>query len=328
MHINVQSMNANFNALKHEMSQRELDIIGISETWLKAVHCVENLEKYDLYRRQRLYANWKKQGGGVGIFVNRLYTSKMYKLECDEVIQLNSTLEVLAIKVKNGKKKAFIILCIYRPPSNNTEKTIEDIECMDMIIDELTKTKRLYMIMGDFNLNKPQLHKKLEAMIKKYGASQIIKNNTRGHAMLDLIITNQPHMCYNTKVENLHIADHLATFNNIQISKPAIQKIQITFKDYKTLINANISEKAHKMKSQVTACMDVNEAFNVFENEINELKATYVKTRTRIIKANGKMVKLSEVTKCNIKKRNDMYKDALRTGISEAWAKYKRIKKL
>lgn len=115
--------------------------------------------------------------------------------------------------------KAFLVACLYRPPTNNMEEIEKDLECIEMTVSEFTKTNRMYILMGDFNL-KNHAYKKLINILKKYGASQLIKQNTRKDAMLDLFVTNRKEMCTNTNVTNLHIADHSAIFTTLRVMKP------------------------------------------------------------------------------------------------------------
>lgn len=150
-------------------------------------------------------------------------------------------IEILALRVKNGMTAAFFIVCIYRPPNNNADVLYQDMDCIEMVIEELTKTKRLYMLIGDFNINNVNMHRKMDLMLKKYSAKQLITKNTRTNAILDLMITNKKEICTDTRVEDLHIADHLATFTSLKMVKAPPLKQTITYKDYTAFNKADIS---------------------------------------------------------------------------------------
>lgn len=107
MHINAQSLNANFSNIKHEMTTRKLDIIGITETFLKEKHTVPVISGYEIFRRDReVKQTNKKMGGGTALFVNSDFTCVTYSMDNVEAIQLNSKVELLVLKVKKWYDKS------------------------------------------------------------------------------------------------------------------------------------------------------------------------------------------------------------------------------
>ncbi len=106
-----------------------------------------------------------------------------------------------------------------------------DMHAVKLICDELSKTGKMYILTGDFNLKHGWCYSMLEHIMKSYNVKQIVTEPTRGNALLDLIITNQPSICINTTVTNPHISDHCAVSTHINIKKPKKMKTSFTFRD-------------------------------------------------------------------------------------------------
>jgi len=137
--------------------------------------------------------------------------------------------------VKYGKMKAFLVACIYRPPKYDISTVQADIDAIQHICDELSKTNKLYILTGDFNLKHDWCYSMLEHVMKAYNAKQIVCEPTRKNAMLDLIITNKPEKCFETAVFNPQISDHMAISTNIHTYKHRNPKTTFQYRSYKNI---------------------------------------------------------------------------------------------
>ena len=101
---------SNFDLFLDFLSDEQLDIIGLSETWLSAGNSSDSIgvPGYTLVRNDR-----ERRGGGVAI-----YLKKSFKFNVLDIPLGDSGLEQIWIGLKvNGKK--FCFGSIYRPPDKN-----------------------------------------------------------------------------------------------------------------------------------------------------------------------------------------------------------------
>ena len=146
-HLNTQSMTSTFDEFQFMVNKLKLDIITLSETWLKNdKHLLEyvNLPGYKFSYRNRD----EKRGGGVGVYIKDCIT---YKIRND-IISLDDSLEHLRVEVKGKNKKTpYLIGIVYQPSSENAKK-IEWIEKIDAVLSSIKSTwDSIIIVTGDTN---------------------------------------------------------------------------------------------------------------------------------------------------------------------------------
>ena len=131
-HLNTQSMTSAFDEFQFMVNESKLDIITLSETWLKNdKHLLEyvSLPGYKFSCRNRD----EKRGGGLGVYIKDSIT---YKFRND-IISLDDSLEHLWVDVKGKNKKSpYLIGVVYQPSSENAKK-IEWIEKVDAVLSSI-----------------------------------------------------------------------------------------------------------------------------------------------------------------------------------------------
>ena len=107
---NIVSLSKHKNELETLINDQNLDVIGLNERRLERSipNSVVNMNEYIIYRKDRNAA-----GGGVA-------TSVRETLRHSQRIDISdSDLEIICIEVMPKNAKNFIILCWYRPPTND-----------------------------------------------------------------------------------------------------------------------------------------------------------------------------------------------------------------
>ena len=185
------------------------DIVIGTETWLNPT--IKNSEflpeDFNLYRRDRTENSW----GGALIAVKKNITS--------EEIKSDDNAECIFCKIKPNPKQSLVIGSVYRKPDNNLEKSTKMCEIMYDIVSRHTNADIL--IGGDFNL--PDINWVSEEITRyqykrdinqvflnttlDLGLHQMVHENTRLKAILDLLFTNQPNLIQKVKVEP-GLSDH------------------------------------------------------------------------------------------------------------------------
>lgn len=148
---NIQSLGSHFEDLQNDTRFMQVDIICLSETWLKSR---ENTEKYALRGFQFHHLPRKEayeesivlnqnlqmsRGGGVGMYI------KDENDCCDIILLSQMNVEGMAVKLK---KENILLLSVYRP---STIKITTFIQSLSKVFDFLKVNHQDSIILGDFN---------------------------------------------------------------------------------------------------------------------------------------------------------------------------------
>ena len=219
MHLNIRSINANFESFKNllEESKYVFNIICLSETWSNDKEFFENsnyhLQDYDAIHYQRRLA---KRGGGILIYIKKNLT---YRIR--ENLNLSDCNgEFLTIEIINKSSKNHIVTCCYRPPSGNAKKFSEH---LNKIIDKTNSENKCFFGLGDFNLNCLNYKENYEVKdfynnIFQHSVIPLINKPTRVTSktatLIDNIITNSFFEASLKKgIIKTSISDHFPVFN-------------------------------------------------------------------------------------------------------------------
>ena len=147
LHLNIRSINKNFENFKHFLIglRIEFDVICLTETWWEEKHLVNKyqLQNYTVFHQIR-NNTLKKTGGGVCIFVKKSLTTKT----CEGLNINNADCESMSIEIINKKSKNIILTTVYRPPNGNVKNFTKFLKSHY----NKTKDKDFYLI-GDLNIN-------------------------------------------------------------------------------------------------------------------------------------------------------------------------------
>lgn len=198
-HLNVCSIFNKCEEVKNLIFEEQLDIFCATETNLNNDMTLNTLKNYNIIRTDRdLEKVGKKSGGGVAIFSQKHLSVDEFNFKCKTEIDYISFIEYTGIKVKIDNHKTLAIVCIYRPPEYLKSTLQNDINSINIIFKELESTKMNFICVGDYNLKSTWSMNLLNNKIQKLNLKQLIKENTRGNSLLDLIITNCSQKCNNS----------------------------------------------------------------------------------------------------------------------------------
>ena len=108
-HVNIRSIVGKIDELRLFMSNKSLDVLCVSESWLS-----ENIddsevriEGYVCVRKDRI----NRRGGGLIVYIKEHLSFKNLDLNDD-----NDDIETLWLEIIRGKSKPILLGCVYRPP--------------------------------------------------------------------------------------------------------------------------------------------------------------------------------------------------------------------
>jgi len=209
-----------------EASNHRVQVIFVTETWLKARHADATfaIDGFNLHRRDRVRKVGAKRprtlrGGGVVIYVDSSVTSTVYQYQGD-----NKDIELLIVKCFINNRTCMLI-ALYHPPNKSVQDTLVYLE--ELIEQLVLLFPGLVIIMaGDMN-HLPS------AQIRSIGMVEVTVGATRLGKSLDRIYTNEPIYTTNVRVVTSVIkTDHLvivARANDVPIAnvKQTVVKIPI-----------------------------------------------------------------------------------------------------
>lgn len=184
-HINIRSIVNKSEQIEHLLIDSNIDILGISESWLtpKSPTAAVNVQGYNTFRRDR------ETGKGGGVLANVKSHLKCELISWPQEVNI----ECIGLNVTLSSSMSFTVICMYRPPS-----------AKDIFYNQLEtvlnccNAQREIILMGDLNVNwdsKPE-RRKLKQLTDKNNLIQTINGPTRitnkSKTTIDLLFTNKP----------------------------------------------------------------------------------------------------------------------------------------
>ncbi|PKU41370.1 adaptin ear-binding coat-associated protein 1 [Limosa lapponica baueri] len=185
-YTNARSVGNKQEELEAIVWQESYDVVAITETWWDDSHdWSAAMDGYKPFRKDRQ----GRRGGGVALYVREGY-------ECRELIEGNSRVECLWVRIRGRASKADIVVGVcYRPPNQDVE--VDDIFYKQL--GEVSKSLALVLV-GEFNLpdiswaqntaEREQSRRFLECVGDNF-LTQLVREPTREGALLDLLFINR-----------------------------------------------------------------------------------------------------------------------------------------
>src|SRR6516225_9550044 len=151
IYFNARSIVNKRDELALYLNEEDVDIIGITETWLNSSISDSEvaIEGYNLYRKDRC-SDVKSRGGGVALYIGNDLTAV-----CCEEIADDRYKECIFCSVESNNKKTIVGVC-YRPPNSTN---LED-EGLYTVITKASSHQ--CVILGDFNYSELKWNSTLE----------------------------------------------------------------------------------------------------------------------------------------------------------------------
>ena len=276
LHINIRSLKNKIDSLKYLLATttETIHIIALSETWLSQTDLIGTVSLPN-YKFVFTNATNKSGIGGVGMYILETLN---YKLLPHLTIS-NDELECVSVEISNAlnTNKKLNVTCIYRHPSSDKRKFLNEIE---RIFQENTVSP--HVITGDINLN---LYKCTEENYTRdyvtgflsYGFTPAVNLPTRvtdnSYSLIDHFLMKNIDSEINTQIITSDISDHfpiLASFNcklsTNRNSENNIYRRELSNLDFNRLLEDlrnitinetnNVNEQYESFNLQLTEILD------------------------------------------------------------------------
>lgn len=318
--INVWSLCPKLNVIKSLLRDEEIDILGITETWLssKIPDNLVEIDGYDFFRVDR-----GSRGGGVGIYVR-----SVFKAVVDPCVQVGGILEHICITVNCSTIKIkFAVL--YRPPYRHNLDSSFDV--LDQLISDNLLSCDEFILMGDINVNlccQNSSSSKFLDILDTYNLTQLVMEPTRKNSLLDVIVVSNAELVA-SDVEHIdmhEISDHQLIYCdlNIPYNKPAPS--YKTFRDFK---NFNIDLFQSDLSSidwhEFYSAEDIENKVTYLNSRILQLFDTHAPRLTRKV-TKPKAEWFTYTIKLMVRERNKLLSKYKQSKRECDWQEYRKMR--
>ena len=303
--INARSIVNKRDELELYIAQENIDILGITESWLNdsILDSEIDLEGYTLLRRDR-NNNIKSRGGGVLFYVRNTINVVVR----DEIAN-DKFPECIFFSIEQNCVSTLVGIC-YRPPDNSADS--------DMGLYDILGKASIYssVIIGDLNF--PELNwNRIETLSDEHLFIKCVSDNflmqlvdkpTRGKNILDLILCSDETLVENIVVgEPFGTSDHCVVKFELVINKINFEATASSFNYYKADYQAITASFSSKISTKLPS-NDVEQIWSDIQSDLLSVRNEFIpKSRKQ------KKKKCKWVTKTVIKFRRAKIK---------AWNKY------
>ncbi len=332
-HLNIRSARKNLNSLETYLNTIDygFSIIGLTETWLNT----NNAENFNLKGYEHVYnCRQEKRGGGVSLYLK----SELQFAERKDLSKSNSIMESIFVEMdknSSGLGKKVVIGNIYKPPNTDINEFITQ---LSPILNKISREKKLFYLMGDFNINllNTATHGPTQEFINNMYSHSIyptINKPTRitkySATLIDNIFTNNVNSLNTAQgILFTDISDHLPVFHIIEIqNNNTVKDKSITVR----LMNENRTESFVRNVSDydwesIRSETDANDSYRLFASVMSKLYNDAFPIRTIRIKHDNRKPWLTEALKVSIKTKNKLFAKLQKTPTSENEMRYKRYR--
>ena len=275
---NARSVKNKTAAITDLITSKNLDILGLTETWLGENETNSFLsdltpDGFRLIHRPRC----GKKGGGVAFMLSSSLKCKQFS------IPTFSTFESIAVQAKLSGTTC-LFLCIYRPPGQPTETFYDEI---NELFENITPTNAEFFIMGDFNLHlnkNSQITTKFMDILQTFDLKQWVNFPTNSFDnLLDLFITKASTHTLQSVSFCEGLADHSTILSCLNFEKPQPCKEKVQYRQINRIDISNMTDDILNSELILTPsstldhlCHQYNSVLSVILNKHAPLKTKFI----------------------------------------------------
>lgn len=325
-HINAQSLLCHIDEVRAIFDHSNVDLIGVSETWLKP-----NLDSFEveipgyiLIRNDRV----NKTGGGVALYIrdglkaNVLLTSPP---------DYSAKPEYLFVEITSISKEKLLLGICYRPPRTGLLTEFEN------ALLHLMPNYTHVLVMGDFNINllmtKPNYeYRHLTTMFESCSMTILPLDATHhtadSHTLLDLLVVSDPSevICHG-QLPIPGISSHDLVFCVIPIKQFRQKANFITYRDFRNIDeNLFFTDLARIPWQIITGLPTVDEMLSQLNYWILDLYNKHAPLTTKRISKKRSTPWLTNEIRSQMGKRDAIYRRAKRLRDPELMLQYRLLR--
>ena len=268
-HFNVRSLCKSFDLFSSIVTESDLDVVGLSETWLTDAmpSYALNIPNYRFVRSDR-----GARGGGVAFYIENSLSFKLLATGGN-----NTQLEQMWVSLKVSGKN-ICLGTLYRPPNCNLG------QCLDALEDQLVNLIPEFdyiCFAGDFNVDFQKSNDndflQFSRLLSKYSLIQHVNQPTRVTAnsstLIDLMISTNKDSITSIGIMNMdNISDHYLIHCKLKFCNPKPKAFFKTYRDYSSFVYTDFLKDLNLIQwDYLFSLNDVNTMVNFFNYNVLEL---------------------------------------------------------
>ena len=254
-HLNVRSLRNKTSALSDFVLSNDLDVVGVTETWLRPSDTQGLMDEitpagFQLHQVPRK----NKKGGGVAVLVRNGIDSVHCQTDRRE------TFEHITVKLSDRQSSQLLVHVIYRPPSTSKSRFIEE---FNSFMEAAALSPHENIILGDVNIQLDSQNcwtENFNTVLLDFDFIQHVSAPThiQGH-ILDILCTSKSLTSSVHHYVKEGISDHLAVFftttfpvkNSCRVKRLKIRKLcKINKTEFMSdIVNSELIQAPYKTAS-------------------------------------------------------------------------------
>ena len=324
VHLNVRSIIKKVDQLRLYLTDSNIDIVTISESWLKSyAHSnLVSIPGFELLRQDRAaQVKSNKRGGGLLTYMNCKYSSLYEPL--NDLDASNEFIEAQWVLIHRPHCKNIVTCNVYRPPKGDLQKAVK-------YLDDCLKTVNLgkvdMFMLGDFNVNYQNKsspdYKKLNFFAQSNGLTQHIMNTTRNtdktKSLIDLALSNSKFVSHSGTLEHF-ISDHQPIYIIHKKGRDTRQSEEFTGRSYRNYDGEAFKQRLRALDWEgYYKILDPDRAWEFLLEGITAVLAVMCPVRTFKIKNYRPDWMTRELIE-QVTDRDYFYRKAKNTGDIDSW---------
>ena len=286
--FNARSLNNKALAVKDYVVDHELDLLALTETWIKADStstiseiCPRGFNFYHTPRASR-------RGGGVGLMFNK--SLKILKQQVENFRSFEA-MEVLLHTQSSSVPVRIIIL--YRLHHNKKKNNLTaDMFHQDFsqLLERLVSSSGKLLLLGDFNLHVDQPVFDCQAakfldLLNMHSLTQhvTVPTHRSGHT-LDLVITrNNEDVVCDYKVHDPCLSDHYVVHCSLSLKKPQTVKTERTYRKLRSVNIEALRKELVSSKLFLSPACSVSDLSEQYSSELSRIVNSFAPLKKRVM---------------------------------------------
>lgn len=268
----------------------ELDILGITESWLTGTFRDDpviadfnnTLPGYDFHYVPRI----GRRGGGVCICLRKSFKVRTMDRKSFE------SFEYIDLAITSRSQKPLRLIVIYRPQTTKAKQRTAPIFFHEFssFFEQISTVSDYLLIAGDFNFHMDNLldrdAAKFSDFIDSSGLFQHVCGPThvKGHT-LDLILTRFTESFVTNVSSTFYLpSDHAAITCTLHIARPEPVKMKITFRKLHDIDLNSFRSDILNSTLHTSSINDIDSLVDSYNNVLNDLKEKHAPLITRTVR--------------------------------------------
>lgn len=322
IHFNCRSLVKHIDEMRLIFKDSTPVFIAITEMWLNDSISDTEVE-IEGYKIERLDRKQRRGGGVVLYLLDSLKFTRRRDLE-------EQHFEAIWVQLELSRTK-YLIGCVYRAP----DESLEVFDYLDDVLRYATRNQFETIILGDLNCdcldNTLAQSERLEEFLTANELEQLIKEPTRvtsnSASLLDVLITTTPTLFKSTKVLSTSFSDHQPIVGIINGSNAQSQKHRVisTRRWDDASINSFLEDLHNTPWSVMESFSNIDDMCYTWQLQFQSQIDKHFPLRKKRLRRKTHPW-LNSATLITMRKRDQIHKKAVKSGLSQDWDLYKFLR--